>query len=54
MTVCDQPNSRSSGTIGMLGVARVAAETSRHRKVTPRTIQAECSFFTQAVYRQAV
>jgi hypothetical protein len=40
IVVRDQPNSASSGTIRMLGVARVAAEIRRQTKVTPRMVQA--------------
>jgi hypothetical protein len=34
-----QPNSRSSGTIRMLGVARTPAVTSKTAKVTPAIVQ---------------
>jgi hypothetical protein len=34
-----QPNSRSRGTIKMLGVARTPAELSKTTKVTAATIQ---------------
>jgi hypothetical protein len=40
IVVRDHPNSFSSGTMRMLGVARVAADTSRQTKVTPSTTQA--------------
>lgn len=36
----DQPNSRSSGTIRMPGVARIPAPISSTTKVTPATTQA--------------
>ena len=35
-----QPNSRSNGTISTPAVARIAAATSRTRKVAPATRQA--------------
>jgi hypothetical protein len=40
MAAVVQPNSCSSGTIRMLGVARIPAVTSKIRKVTPATTQA--------------
>ena len=39
ITVRFQPNSASSGTIRMPGVARMPAVTSSTRNVTPATIQ---------------
>jgi hypothetical protein len=40
MVVRDHANSFSSGMMRMLVVARVAADISKHTKVTPRTTHA--------------